>query len=299
MLALPGLLLPEPVSQGLAGGTPCCRTSLWILKKFKKNKGKKKKKFPLLRWDISAARFGAVQGQPRKASADVLRAPAAPASPVPGRALPQRRTRKERPLHAANAEAAIYFPVPGAEAHKTRHSHQKAVLEEPVRQALRRAARSPTSTRSCRSPGTAGAFKAPHSKAAPPQHHTKRTEGREGAKFSTLLLQDHHLLLVCSPPAHTDLCPRTWARAVPFQRQSHHHHPCDAEAVCWNMAASDHKSRAAAEQDLCSCRVGGTHITCGVQRGWFMNPGLLPARLGCCLGVAQAGRRGQPLKGTG
>lgn len=112
------------------------------------------------------------------------------------------------------------------------------------------------------------------------------------------------LFLVCSPHrSHTDLCPGTRVRAVPFQHQSYHHR-FEAEAGCYfntclNTTASDHKGKVAAERDLCSSHVGGPHISYGVQQGCLINPGLPRVQPFCCLGLARAGRRGQSLRGAG
>lgn len=91
-----------------------------------------------------------------------------------------------------NAEAAIYPPVLAAEVQKTRQLRQKAVLEEPVQQALQKAAHFPISTQSCCSPQYDQSLQGTHS----PVPNNPPCISKTTAPH-----------LVCTPPPYTDLCP--------------------------------------------------------------------------------------------
>lgn len=125
-----------------------------------------------------------------RASTGVLRAPGCPGIPSPG-SLWQHRTWEQCLVCTANAEAAIYCPVLAAEVQKIRQLHQKAASEEPVQQALQRAARFPASAQSCCSPEYDRALQGTHRPGPNYPPSSKTTT----------------LHLVCTPPSHTHLCP--------------------------------------------------------------------------------------------
>lgn len=141
--------------------------------------------------------FGAVQGQPRKASTDVLRAPV---SPGPREVSAAVKDAAERPACAANAEAAIYSPVLDARVRKTRRLHQKAVLEEP--KSSKKQLASPCPREAVAPRDVTGAPRAAEGSAPSQDNPTvKHTEGREGGPIiPPTFSETTTLLLVCGPP---------------------------------------------------------------------------------------------------
>lgn len=61
----------------------------------------------------------------------------------------------------------------------------------------------------------------------------------------------------------------------------------------------DRNGKPAAEWDLHSSSIGQTHISSRVEQGWLINPNIVQAQQCCCLGLARANSRGQPLEETG